>query len=204
MGTRSCQLLLILVFILFTAISCNDDDGDSTDSDNDTTPELPAGTWIDYNTGLMWQKEIVDNCYGLYYTWDLAVGYCDSLELAGFTDWRLPTISELRSLVRGCEVTMTGGACGVTDECTDSDCRNDACIGCDLKAEDDKYYWPGELEGEEETANFYWSATELADSDPFVWTLGFEIAHIRDQDKENILDEGMTTRSVRTVSATNP
>ncbi|NLH48441.1 MAG: DUF1566 domain-containing protein, partial [Myxococcales bacterium] len=102
-------LLMMGFLFLLLFFSCHDDGDDSSSSDDATTPEPPAGTWIDYDTGLMWQKEIVDNCYGLYYTWDLAIGYCDSLELAGFSDWRLPTISELRSLVRGCEVTMTGG-----------------------------------------------------------------------------------------------
>ncbi|NLH47417.1 MAG: DUF1566 domain-containing protein [Myxococcales bacterium] len=197
-------ILSFLVLLLLSFVSCQNENNDSDDDNDseDTTPEPPAGTWIDYDTDLMWQKEIVDNCYGLYYTWDLAVGYCDSLELAGFSDWRLPTISELRSLVRGCEVTMTGGACDITVDCTNLGCLNKACDGCQLKTKaDDRYYWPDKLEGEDNTDNIYWSVTEQEENNSLVWTLGFKTAHIGIEDKENILGYALTTRCVRTMTA---
>ncbi len=55
------------------------------------------GTVSDLNTGLMWQQADSQNSSGR--TWDSATSYCDSLALAGFTDWRLPTVTELVSLV---------------------------------------------------------------------------------------------------------
>ncbi|NLH47419.1 MAG: DUF1566 domain-containing protein [Myxococcales bacterium] len=195
-------LLTMGVLFLLLFFSCHDDGDDSSNSDNDPTPEPPAGTWIDYNTNLMWEKEIAENSSILYYQWEKAIGYCDSLELAGFSDWRLPTISELRSLVRGCEATMTGGACGVTDECTVTDCQNEACVGCDLLTDaDNEFFWPKELERESSTGNEYWSFTELEDHKAMVWTLGFMIANIEKRDKENILDSATTTRCVRTMAA---
>ena len=51
------------------------------------------GTVTDNNTRLVWQK--VD---GGEMTYENAVVYCDSLTLAGYTDWRLPTGIELFSI----------------------------------------------------------------------------------------------------------
>ena len=53
------------------------------------------GTISDTDTGLMWQQITAPGTY----TWDYAMEYCKSLNLAGFTDWRLPTIKELVSIV---------------------------------------------------------------------------------------------------------
>ncbi|HUS71893.1 MAG TPA: DUF1566 domain-containing protein [Sedimentisphaerales bacterium] len=53
------------------------------------------GTVTDLNTGLIWQKTPdFDNLV----TWYDAVDYADDLELAGYNDWRLPTIKELYSI----------------------------------------------------------------------------------------------------------
>ncbi len=52
------------------------------------------GTVTDNNTGLMWQKTP-----GSKRTWSSAVANASSFNLAGYTDWRLPTIKELYSLI---------------------------------------------------------------------------------------------------------
>ncbi len=46
-------------------------------------------------TRLMWQQELFDNKY----TYDRCVAYADTCTLAGYDDWRLPTIKELYSLI---------------------------------------------------------------------------------------------------------
>ncbi len=53
------------------------------------------GTVTDACTGLMWQKDSVPEGY----TWGEALAYCEALELAGHSDWRLPNIRELLSIV---------------------------------------------------------------------------------------------------------
>ncbi|MFI3169585.1 MAG: DUF1566 domain-containing protein [Faecalibacterium sp.] len=52
------------------------------------------GTTTDNNTGLMWETVPT----GGKVSWDGAVEYCESLSLAGYDDWRMPTLKELFSL----------------------------------------------------------------------------------------------------------
>jgi len=49
------------------------------------------GFWTDPSTGLMWTGK--DN--GEDVSWKKAMKYCRDLRLAGYSDWRLPTIAEL-------------------------------------------------------------------------------------------------------------
>jgi len=53
------------------------------------------GTVTDISTGLMWQQSSAP----VTYTWEQALSYCENLTLADYTDWRLPTIKELGSIV---------------------------------------------------------------------------------------------------------
>jgi hypothetical protein len=54
------------------------------------------GTTVTDNvTGLMWQKSVP----AATYKWDVAVAYCPTISLGGYTDWRLPTLIELFSIV---------------------------------------------------------------------------------------------------------
>ena len=60
------------------------------------------GTVTDTSTGLMWEiktddggPQDKDNTYN----WRQALGYCENLDLAGRTDWRLPDREELRSII---------------------------------------------------------------------------------------------------------
>ncbi|MBF0573072.1 MAG: DUF1566 domain-containing protein [Desulfamplus sp.] len=62
------------------------------------------GTITDNVTGLMWQQSPDFNNDGLIkaddkMTYNEAIANADSFDLAGYTDWRLPTIKELYSLI---------------------------------------------------------------------------------------------------------
>lgn len=45
-------------------------------------------------TGLIWTKE-----YSGTVTWQNALAYCENLDYGGYTDWRLPNIEELKTLI---------------------------------------------------------------------------------------------------------
>jgi len=86
-------------------------------------------TWTDSAAGFAWLNPVLSESL----TWQKAATYCAELVLDGQSDFRLPTISELRSLVRGCDLTLPGGACRVSDSCTSAfaDCAFDVCSrGC--------------------------------------------------------------------------
>lgn len=52
------------------------------------------GTVSDINSGLMWMKDETPEL-----NWNDAMSYCNSLELAGYKDWRLPSIREIGTLI---------------------------------------------------------------------------------------------------------
>jgi hypothetical protein len=122
------------------------------------TPTPFSDVWKDSQSGLTWQVKPT----GRTMLWSDAKYYCASLSLGGYNDWRLPTVSELRSLIRGCAATQPGGSCGVTDSCLTRRCRNVECY-CSYKGGPDTggMYWPAELQGD---CCWYWSSSAVAEN----------------------------------------
>ena len=52
---------------------------------------------IDIGTGLQWQDDA--DAKNITKTWTEAIDYCENLTLGGFSDWRLPNINELKTIV---------------------------------------------------------------------------------------------------------
>jgi len=147
--------------------SPTDDDDDNDDDNDDNNTE---SVWTDPNTGYMWQNgaTVGEN----YYEWDFAEIYCAGLTWDGYSDWRLPDIDQLRSLIRGCTDTETGGACGVTDGCLDASCWDDACEGCSGSGPGpDGAFWPSEISGNNN--HWYWSSSAVANAGGDAWNVGF-------------------------------
>ena len=59
------------------------------------TRDATTGIVTDSTTGLMWQ----DNEVGTLINWQGAIDRCEALTLGTHSDWRLPNINELTSLV---------------------------------------------------------------------------------------------------------
>ncbi len=57
---------------------------------------------FDTKTNLMWVRN--GNLAGKKMTWREAIEYCERLNYAGYSDWRLPTIDELKTLIKKDEI----------------------------------------------------------------------------------------------------
>lgn len=83
-----------------------------------------------------------------------AIAFCDALNWAGFSDWRLPNIDEVRVLVSGCLLSQSEGACGVAHVCSRSTgpngCDESNCGGCAANQGPGigGCYWPADLGGD--------------------------------------------------------
>lgn len=178
-STRSLHFLSCLaaaIAALFTA--CGQSHAGDLDAGGDAgdtgTPQL--ATWSDPASGLTWQVP----SSAFEGTWAHATQYCDGLVLDGHDDWRMPTIDELRSLIRGCPDTETGGACRETDACTGAGptCYDgELCLGCATRAGPgvDGCFWPPEMGRE---CGWTWSSTPTDDTPDYYCFAELSIAHL--------------------------
>jgi len=145
--------------------------------------------WTDASSGLNWQ--VLPS--GGTMKWSMAKAHCENLELNNYNDWRLPTIAELRSLIRGCPATQTDGVCGVADSCLSRSCRKYPCHGCLNKGGPGKngMYWPAELQG---NCCWYWSSSAVADDSYNIWSADFSYGNI---DSDDVYDAFNYVRCVR-------
>ncbi len=127
-----------------------------------------------------WSKSSPDKM-----TSEKAYEYCKNLEENGKADWRLPTISEMRSIVINCSSIESSGECNIWDNCLSyENCWNIKCAGCG-EITDKRYSefwdtntfhtvspnidsWEKEYDLENDTADY------LADT----WIVDFELSRI--------------------------
>jgi len=88
-GSRIPLLLLALLPVLVGAHAQS-----STDQRGAPDTRVRA-YWVDPSTGLMWAGR---DSFGRDLNWRQATKYCTDLQLAGYADWRLPTIVELEGI----------------------------------------------------------------------------------------------------------
>lgn len=139
--------------------------------------------WADRDSGLAWSTE--SNAM----IWEDAVDYCDNLTEGGYSDWRMPTISEARTLIQRCRGTRTGGRCGVTDSCLSLDCLDYNCSLCE--SQNDSYY--NKMDNNNAASRLFWSASEVSGSSIRAWGIELYTASIA----ENVKNKYGVTRCVR-------
>lgn len=133
----------------------------------------PSDIWNDPKTGKTWQV----NSSKTTMQWKDAKQYCENLTLQNYSDWALPTISQLRSLISGCSSTITGGSCNVSDSCLAwENCNSSSCGGCNTyKGPAEGCYWSKKLNGR---CRDYWSISRDESKNGFYWKVNFEDAWI--------------------------
>ena len=149
-------------------------DGDAESSDGSHGEAPNEGMWTDPESGLIWENPPKDRHYG----WEMAGYYCLSLTLGG-RGWRLPSISELRTLIRGCGVTQSDGNCLVSEDCLFADCWSDSCEGCALMhgPGSNGYYWPAEIIYTEQA--WFWSSSAYVGNSSLTWLAGFDTGSVQ-------------------------
>lgn len=164
--------------------SCDDTINGADALQGSDTATTNVGNWIDTGSGLMWQGSPSSDTM----TWQQAMDYCNDLTLDDYDDWRLPTINELRSLIRGCPATVTGGSCGATDGCLAAPCWGDGtspCVGCTIwqGPGDNGCYCPEGLSAIRHP--YLWSSSSEALYGIDAWVVSFDTGAVSYEVKDN-------------------
>ena len=146
------------------------------------------GTITDTCTGLVWQETPDADSYPMCteaIDYDqcpaeqrLAEIHCQNNDdgLPG-TDWRLPTIGELRSLIVGCSATGSNGACNVSEAtggCLKLSCRADSCEGCSGGEGEGQNGFYIDLVFNNRNFALSWSSSPNEDSPGDAWGVNFD------------------------------
>lgn len=149
-------------------------DSDHSDTANENPDNLPecsptsSTPCKDLSIGLTWSARAQKTM-----NWDYAVSYCDNLTEGGYSDWHLPTISELRTLIQNCPDTETGGSCGVTDNCLSwNECGKGGCSGCTYDENNRGQY------SKFGDSGYFWSSSTGIDVTYYAWFVYFDYGNV--------------------------
>ena len=130
---------------------------------------------IDSSSGLIWSAKADSSK-----DWSNANSYCYSHAEGGYTGWHLPTIDELRTLIKNCpDAEMPNGDCGVKGSCLSSYCIDSSC-GCSPDSTG-KYSKFGET-------GYFWSSSDRYDDSNYAWSVDFDLGGVLYNRKINHLN----------------
>ena len=113
---------------------------------------------------LLWSSNASDKM-----KWNSAVKYCKNLNEGGYSNWRLPNIDELRTLIQNCSGTESGGACRASEknDCLSSECwTSEDCTSC-AGDSSKKYSKLGDTD-------WYWSSSTFSDNTESAFGVNFD------------------------------
>ncbi len=124
--------------------------------------------WFDPETRLIWEDPPVSNLSD----WTTSENYCSDMVIGELLSWRLPTISELRSISFGSTISDINGTCLVTDDCASESCYSaETCWDDDPEpGPTDGCYWKESLSG---NCGSYASQTIRTDQPDWKWYLNY-------------------------------
>ena len=108
--------------------------------------------------------------------WSSTKQYCEDLTEGGYTDWRLPNIDELRTLIQNHSGTQTGGTCKISEKAGKlawSDRTRD-CNGRD-----------GSNFSKLGDTDWFWSSSTRSDYTNSAWYVGFKNGDVLNDYKSN-------------------
>jgi hypothetical protein len=156
--------------------SCGSCSGGKTCQSDRCVSESTGGTWTDSLSGLTWQNPDSGN----ELRWTTAKEYCADLAQGGHTNWRMPDIRELRSLIRGCPATESDGSCNIDlGDCLSYSCVDwPSCNGCSSdQGPAGGCYWDPNIQG---SCGLFWSSTTGEDSAQGAFLVHFGDAYVAD------------------------
>ncbi len=158
------SLIVMILVSGFVFVACGGGNsggtGESDAGDSGTGECSGSNMFCHSHGGLNWSDRSASGM-----DWDSAVAYCEGL------GGRLPTISELRTLIENCPATEKEGECGVMDSCYSSNCwHEDDCIGCTLSGTG-KYSVFGDF-------SMMWSSSSHDETNEFAWSVSFIDARV--------------------------
>lgn len=101
--------------------------------------------------------------------WNRAKEYCENLTEGGYTDWRLPNIDELRTLIQNHSGTQTGGSCPISEKAGRL-ARDDRTSDCNSRN--------GSNFSKLGDTGWFWSSSTLSGNTVYAWYVNFDFGDV--------------------------